>query len=98
VANLFISYDLHNPGQHYERVATAIKHLGSWAKVQKSYWYLSTNLTAKQVADAVWKVMDTNDSLFVVDATNNDAACYGVDQQVGKFMSDHWQNRAQYFR
>lgn len=32
--NLFISYDLKNPGQNYERVMNAIKGLGSWARVQ----------------------------------------------------------------
>ena len=40
--NLFISYDLKNPGQNYDRVITAIKGLGSWAKVQYSLWFVSS--------------------------------------------------------
>lgn len=35
--NLFISYDLNSPRQDYEAVIEEIKHLGNWAKVQKSY-------------------------------------------------------------
>lgn len=31
--NLFVSYDLHSPGQDYDKVADAIKSLGAWAKV-----------------------------------------------------------------
>jgi hypothetical protein len=80
MSNIFVSYDLHNPGQRYDQVAQAIKNLGYWAKVHQSFWYLSTHLSAKQVAEAVWKVMDNNDALFVVDATKNDAAWFGVTQ------------------
>jgi len=40
--NLFVSYDLKDPGQNYDRVITAIKGLGSWAKVQYSLWYVSS--------------------------------------------------------
>lgn len=45
--NLFISYDLKNPGQNYDRVITAIKGLGSWAKVQYSLWFVSSTYTCQ---------------------------------------------------
>lgn len=66
--NLFISYDLNSPGQDYEKVIEKIKSLGSWAKVQKSLWFVSSNLTAEQAAKSVWQGMDRNDSLNVVDS------------------------------
>lgn len=91
--NLFISYDLKNPGQNYERVITAIKGLGSWAKVQYSLWYVSTSYTAKQAADIVRRAQDTNDTLIVIDATNNDAAWYGLDQTVSDFLQQNWNKR-----
>ena len=91
--NLFISYDLKNPGQNYERVITAIKGLGSWAKVQYSLWYVSTSYTAKQAADIVRRAQDTNDTLIVIDATNNDAAWYGLDQKVSDFLQQNWNKR-----
>ncbi|WP_417434298.1 CRISPR-associated protein Cas2 [Hoeflea sp.] len=88
--NINISYDLYAPGQKYDRVIERIKSLGSWAKVHKSYWYLSTNLNAAQVCDAVWAVMDPNDSLYVIDGTNNSAAWRNIDSNVETFIKNHW--------
>ncbi|MCA9232577.1 MAG: hypothetical protein KDA57_18150 [Planctomycetales bacterium] len=92
--NLFISYDLKNPGQDYDRVITAIKSLGSWAKVQYSLWYVSSAYTANQAAEIVRRAQDANDSLIVIDATNNDASWFNIDQKVGEFMQQHWNQRA----
>jgi len=91
--NLFTSYDLKNPGQNYDRVIAAIKGLGSWAKVQYSMWYVSTSYTAKQAADIVRQAQDANDTLIAVDATNNDAAWYGLDQTVSEFLQRNWNQR-----
>lgn len=44
--NLIVSYDLYSPGQDYSKVIDAIKALGSWAKVQKSVWYVNSSYTA----------------------------------------------------
>lgn len=88
--NLFVSYDLYNPGQNYEKVADAIKSLGNWAKVQKSFWYANSNHTASTAASLVWAAMDKNDSLIVVDATNNNAVWYNLDPQVSQFIKDRW--------
>jgi predicted P-loop ATPase/GTPase len=88
--SLFISYDLYNPGQDYEKVAEAIKSLGNWAKVQKSFWYVNSTYTASKAVDKVWSKMDGNDSLVVVDATNKNAAWRNLDEKVSKFIQDHW--------
>lgn len=92
--NLFVSYDLNNPGQNYERVITAIKGLGSWAKVQMSLWYVSSAYTAKQAAEIVRRAQDANDSLIVIDTTNNDASWYNLDPKVSEFMQQQWNQRA----
>lgn len=88
--NLFISYDLNSPRQDYEAVIEEIKYLGSWAKVQKSYWYVNTNSSAEEAAKKVWAKMDNNDSLIVVDTTNNDAYWFGLSDEVGKHIQDQW--------
>lgn len=88
--NLFISYDLNNPGQNYNTVIEKIKTLGNWAKVQYSLWYVNSNYSASEAAKIVQAVMDKNDSLIVIDATNNKAAWYGVSDQVTKFIQEHW--------
>jgi hypothetical protein len=89
--NLFISYDLYAPGQNYEKVIAAIKSLGTWAKVQKSFWYVKSTSSSSQAADAVWLVMDSSDSLIVVDATNNTAHWHNLNNEVTKHIQGQWQ-------
>lgn len=91
--NLFVSYDLNDPGQGYEKVWESIKSLGNWARVHKSFWYVKSEYTASQACDIVWKVMDANDTLIVVDASNNNAAWHNVSDEVSNFIKDKWQLR-----
>lgn len=88
--NLLISYDLNSPGQDYESVIEEIKSLGSWAKIQKSHWYVNSTLTASEALDRVRAKMDTNDSLIVVDASNNNAVWQGLSQEVSDQIRDQW--------
>ncbi|NZA25072.1 hypothetical protein H0E84_01615 [Luteimonas sp. SJ-92] len=88
--NLFVSYDLHNPGQDYSSVIEAIKSLGSWAKVHKSVWYVSSNLSADAAVTKVWAAMDRNDSLIVVDASNNSASWQNLSDEVAKHIQEQW--------
>jgi hypothetical protein len=88
--NLFVSYDLYSPGQDYDSVIEAIKNLGGWAKIQKSFWYVNSSLTASQACGRVWATMDSNDSLIVVDVTNNNAAWRNLPQNVTEFIKDKW--------
>jgi len=88
--NLFISYDLNSPGQDYTSGIEKIKSLGSWAKVQQSHWYVSSNFTAKQACDHVCSVMDENDTLIVIDTTNDDAAWQNLSDKVTKHIQDRW--------
>jgi hypothetical protein len=92
--NVHVSYDLYAPEKNYERVIAKIKTLGSWAKIHKSFWYIDTNLTAEQVRNAVWSAMDTNDSLYVVDSTNNMAAWQNISEPASKHIRDHWRLQA----
>ena len=88
--NLHISYDLNSPGQNYEKVITAIKELGSWAKIQKSFWYVNSPYSAEQARDHIKKSIDSNDSIYVVDATNNLAAWWGLSTEVSNHIVDQW--------
>lgn len=88
--NLFISYDLHSPGQDYSRIIDSIKSLGSWAKVQKSLWYVNSSLSSEQAAKAIRANMDANDSLIVIDTTNNDAYWFNVPEVVSQHIRQQW--------
>lgn len=92
--NIHVSYDLYAPDKNYDRVISKIKTLGSWAKNHKSFWYLDTSLPAEKVAEAVWSAMDANDSLYVVDATNNLAYWYNIPAESSKFIQERWYSRA----
>ena len=65
---------------------------GTWAKVQHSLWYVKSGLSASDAGKKVWSVMDSNDSLIVIDATNNDASWYNLGQEVSDFIKKHWHN------
>jgi len=86
--NLFISYDLIAPGQHYPEVIAAIQALGAWAKVHYSLFYVKTTLSASEAATKVRTVMDSNDKLIVIDA--KDAYWYNLPKEVEDQIKQQW--------
>jgi hypothetical protein len=92
--NLLISYDLMSPGQNYEAVAEAIKKLGSWAKVHYSFWYVKSAYSPSEAAKIVRAAQDQNDSLIIVDATNNNAYWYNLKPEVSEFLKNQWSRTA----
>jgi len=89
--NLFVSYDLMKADKNYEGVIQAIKGIsGMWANVHYSVWYVKTDLTAGQVAQKIWAVMDPNDRLIVIDASNKTASWYNLVKEVEKYIQNHW--------
>lgn len=88
--NLLISYDLNSPGQNYDKLIEQIKSLGSWAKVQKSFWYVKSEYSCTQAVDILWAKMDKNDSLIVVDATNRNASWQGLNTEVAEHIKRKW--------
>lgn len=88
--NLHIAYDLNSPGQNYPKVESVIKSLGNWARVNETFWYVDSHRTASQACDAIWAVMDKSDTIYVVDATNNEAAWYNVSATVEQHLSRYW--------
>ena len=67
--NLFIAYDLMQPGQNYEAVRTKIKSLGQWHQFQLSLFCVHTGYSPQETYARVVAVMDTNDRLAVIDAS-----------------------------
>ncbi len=88
--NLHISYDLKNPGRDYDKVIGAIQKLGGWAKIQFSHWYVDSTFTAAQARDYLKDFVDTNDSIYVVDSTNNDWASWNLSPEVTAFLHSKW--------
>ena len=69
VYNLFIAYDLMQPGQNYEAVRDRIKSLGQWHQFQLSLFYVHTSRTSQQAYAHVIAAMDANDRLAIIDAS-----------------------------
>lgn len=88
--NLHISYDLNAPGQNYSDVIARIKELGDWAKVHKSFWYVNSAYTATEAVNHIKQSLDSNDTVYVVDSTNNIAAWKNLSPKVEEFIKERW--------
>lgn len=67
--NLFIAYDLMQPGQNYDAVRDRIKSLGTYWQVQYSLFYVHTKSSPNQAYAHVGLACDANDRLCVIDAS-----------------------------
>ena len=67
--NLFIAYDLMQPGQNYEAVQSRIKDLGQWHQFQLSLFYVHTDRTPQDAYAHVAQALDANDRLIVINAS-----------------------------
>ena len=90
--NIAISYDLKAPGRNYAAVANKIKELGGWAKVTESFWYVDSAFTASQARDHILPALDANDTLFVVNASNGQAAWHNLSDRVSSYVREHWKS------
>ena len=66
--DLFIAYDLLQPGQNYDGVRDAIKGLGLWHQFQLSLFYVHTQHSPAAAFAIVHQAMDAGDKLAVIDA------------------------------
>jgi len=72
-----ISYDLNKPGQNYSALHEKIKSLGGWCHCLESTWVVTHPGPAVAIRDALTKVMDSSDALFVAKLTG-EAAWIGL--------------------
>lgn len=73
MAVYMVTYDLNNPGQHYDDVIKAIKEAstGVWCTYWKSSYLIRSNLSVQQVSDKITPYLDSNDTLLVIEVKNN---------------------------
>lgn len=70
----FITYDLNDPGQNYDKVIEAIKKAstGNWCSYWKSSYLIKSNYqTADAVSNLITPHLDKNDRLLVIEVKNN---------------------------
>jgi hypothetical protein len=82
---LIVSYDLVNPGQNYESLIRMIKSYPSWAPLGGSTYLISTHESPDRVRDALLKVLDRNDKIYV-GVASAPAAWYGLTDEVSRWI------------
>ncbi len=89
--NLFISYDLSDPDKNFDKLSAEIQKLGDWAQVQPTLWFVKSQFTSEQATSLLWPALNaSDDSLTVIDATNNTANWQNIAQDVAEFFEQSW--------
>jgi hypothetical protein len=65
-----ITYDLNKPGQDYETLIDAIKTY-DYINAMKSTWFIRTSLSASDIRDHLNPLIDSSDSIFISEITQN---------------------------
>lgn len=73
MAIILVTYDLKKPGQNYQPVYDYLKKF-TWCKYLESVWLLDTKTNTSAIRDALQKLIDANDKVFVVKITRDWAA------------------------
>ena len=68
--NLFIAYDLMQPGQNYDQVKKRIGELGDCYQFQLSLFYVHSQRTPESAWHHVAQALDANDRLAVINAAS----------------------------
>ena len=66
MATYCVSYDLNNPGQHYEPLYQELKKCAGWWHYLDSTWLVHTSESADNLAKRLLAVIDENDRLLVI--------------------------------
>jgi hypothetical protein len=85
---VLITYDLHQPGQRYEKLAEAIKALGPWWHYLESTWIVATTLTPDQIWDRISGPLDGNDSVLILNITG-DASQGWLSKDAWNWINQH---------
>lgn len=62
-----VTYDLITPGQDYEKLHEQLRSYRSYSKRFDSFWLIDADKTAAEIRDDLIKVVDENDTLFVIE-------------------------------
>lgn len=78
-----ISYDLHNPGQKYQKLYELIVEVSNnrWAHSLESTYVIKSNKTPKEIYNVLSKALDSNDNILIAEISPN---------YYGRLDKKHW--------
>lgn len=82
---LVVTYDLHNPGRDYDKIASTLKTASSWAHPQGSVWLIDTPLSPSDWVDKLRAAGDPNDEFFISRLSHNWAS-RNMDAEVASWL------------
>ena len=88
--NLFVSFDVHDIAREPSLILGAIEELGQAVRLFSCTWYVRSNLSASEAAERVWDVMEPEDRLLVIDATQQEVATLNLDERCTQWMMNRW--------
>ncbi len=88
MANFFVAYDLFSPEKNYNALLDEIHTVGRVAELVRSVWYVNTNLDEIALRDRLRTVMQPQDRLLVIAASN--ANGFGLDRGMWQAVREEW--------
>ncbi|WP_154826524.1 hypothetical protein [Clostridium butyricum] len=78
-----ISYDLHDPGQKYQKLHDLIVKVSNnrWSHALESTYIIKSDKTPEQIYNVLSRALDSNDDILIAEITPNYYGC--LDKQ-------HW--------
>jgi len=83
-----VSYDLHQPGQRYEKIESAISEFGEFAKVLRTTWIVNTINSLNHIKTMLEIVSDSNDKIIIVELGSK-AASLRLDYVTEQWLRNH---------
>ncbi len=72
------------------KAETELRGLGEARRVFPCCWYLQSTLSPSEISARVSRALDPEASLFVIDATNHEAAWKNIGSEAAEFIKTNW--------
>lgn len=67
--SIIIEYDLKNNSSDYKDLYDYIKSFNAWAHITESTWFVKTDSSCVDIRNAISKIVEDSDSIFVAELT-----------------------------
>ena len=85
-----VGYDIHpSKGEKYDKLEAAIQAIGDWWHCLDSTWLVVSDLSAAEIRDRIWAVMESDDQLLVVRYDPPHSAWVGFKDKCQTWLKSH---------